>query len=378
MLSVVEVVSIADYERAKAREMDDVVDSAVDQLETMSRSGCEVPTMLHLMLNFGQLEMTDDDTEQLKFDFSLPPTCTAWPGPHFGRISLHNVIAKPPKASSKNPKHPTQRAHGKHCTRQRTWTPPRHTTNSVAPKSVTSVASCTPPRHLLTLPPEIRNACWTLLAVQKGPIEAQLRHIRPCKKPQKLQSQTIRRFPREPVIAAVNKQLRREVLSIFYGTNHFVMEKNACSLFNSLSMTNPAAVQKWNPRPDLANFLSSIDIRYNVMPRPYSMSSVIYMLRRLANGVVTVDVKIERWTGKKTAEPVDACLCKEVEVIDAVREAYQGKDTDLAEMSLAVMKKRLLLMFGNPSTDKSNNYHPSDMTCARCKKDTLEIVYSGL
>ncbi|KAF7198412.1 hypothetical protein HII31_00151 [Pseudocercospora fuligena] len=376
----VEVVSIADYELARANEMDALMDSAVDQLETLSRSGNEVPKMADLMIRFGQLGLAaDNEPHEFPFEFDLPTTCATWPGPHFGANSLHKVIAKPPKTVSKATKQYCRRGEvKKRAIPLKSAKPKKAKKANAEPKILTSVASRDPPLHLLTLPAEIRNAFWALLAVRKSPIEAQLRHIRAPKKPQKPRSQVVRRFPREPLVASVNKQLRREVLSIFYGTNQFIMEKNACNLFNNLSMTNPVSVQKWNPKPHLANFLSSIDIRYHVMPRPYSMSSIIYMLRRLADGQVTIDVKAERPGGKKGAEVLEACLCSEIDIIGAVRESLQGTDTDLAQVSLAVMRKRLEKIFGDPSIEKTNNFHPPEVTCTRCKKDTFEIVYSGL
>ncbi|EME79802.1 uncharacterized protein MYCFIDRAFT_199457 [Pseudocercospora fijiensis CIRAD86] len=377
----VEVLSIADYELARAKEMDALMDSAVDQLETLSRSGNALPKMTDLTIRFGHLGLAADN-EPRQFEFHLPTTCATWPGPHFGAKSLHKVIAKPPKTAPKPAKqYCWPRVARKRAAPLKSAKAKKAKKSSPEPKILTSVASRDPPLHLLSLPAEIRNAFWTLLAVRKNPIEAQLRHIRTAKTPQKPRSQVVRRFPREPVVAAVNKQLRREVLSIFYGTNQFVMEKNACDLYKNLSMTHPGSVQKWSPRPDLANFLSSVDLRYHVMPRPlpYGMGSVVYTLRRLADGRVTIDVKAE-WPGggKKGPEALEACLCKEIDTVGAVRDSMQGKDTDLAQVSLAVMRKRLETIFGDPSIEKTPNHHPGEVTCSRCKKDTFEIVYSGL
>ncbi|KXT01616.1 hypothetical protein AC578_8010 [Pseudocercospora eumusae] len=374
----VEVLSISDYELARVSEMDALMDSAVDQLETLSRSGNDVPKMADLMIRFGQLGLAAGN-EPHQFEFDLPTTCATWPGPHFGANSLHKVIAKPPRTAPKVTKQFCRRVDvKKRAISLNSARPKKAKRANAEPKISTSVASRDPPLHLLTLPAEIRNAFWTLLAVRKSPIEAQLRHIRTPKKPQKPRSQVVRRFPREPPVASVNKQLRREVLSIFYGTNRFIMWKNECTIFNNLSMTSPVSVQKWHPKPDLANFLSSIDIRYNVMPRFFGLSSVTYMLRRLADGQVTIDVKVDRAGGMKDTEVLEACLCSEIDVISAVRESLQGTETDLAQVSLAVMRKRLEKMFGNPSIEKTNYFNPPEVTCARCKKDCLLTVYSGL
>ena len=85
--------------------------------------------------------------------------------------------------------------------------------------------------YLLKLPPELRNYIYTLVVVDKDPLPAYLarRTVLPprsdASSSQSYKRRTIverKIFPLNPSLAATSKQLRGEVLPIFYSENIFI------------------------------------------------------------------------------------------------------------------------------------------------------------
>lgn len=349
-----EVVSINEFENHQLRYQDRIMDSAVDQLEALTRPNGEAQkASAEMVVQFGNLKVDDDMPPRL-FEFDAPTTCRKWPGLRFASFCLHTQIPKH-SSKTKSSKKSSEKKHGrledlKHGSRPRTATthkPKNSHPTVLAPTISSPIASRNPPLCLMDLPAEVRNEIWTLLTVQKDPIEAQLRPIQSGKRGKI----TIRRFPQEPLLASVNKQLRREVLSLFYGTNKFVFEKSAYSVLKDLNMTEIATMKTWKPRKDVAGFLTHIDILFELS---FGMS-VAYGIH-LNDTALTIDVKA-RYNKKKGSLQRSVCLCGEQAIAKYVKTTCQarGSDRDLMEVAVELVDRR--------------TSHPAPMpswTCSTC------------
>ncbi|EME38399.1 hypothetical protein DOTSEDRAFT_75815 [Dothistroma septosporum NZE10] len=373
-----EVMSIVDHERAQQQHLDRTMDSAVDQLEALTDPTMPRPEMVQAMVRFGAMKLDDIP---LQFDFEPPTTSRIWPGPKYGPHSLHKRLHRPTKPRPSSVRKHSRNDDQRHAVRARQPPSMKQEAKSAedSPSDLRSVAARDPPLYLLGLPPEVRNHIWSLLAVREGPIEAQLRQIQPCRRLSKHRCRTIRKFPWEPVVAGVNHQVRREVLSIFYGTNRFVFEKNACKMFEGYSMTNPTTMQKWSPSTEIANFLSHVDIKFNAWPKgSLDPVSIVFGLRKARDKKVTIDIAVEKTKKKKAAQVDRVCLCEE---LDAVEMVQSEVDKDLMHVATILVKKRNEISFSSPTLtmlSKNDKRYPQGETCTRCEKPTLEIVYSGM
>lgn len=181
----------------------------------------------------------------------------------------------------------------------------------------------------MDLPAEVRNEIWTLLAVGDEPIEAQIRPIRP--KPHKRGKIVVRRFPQEPSLSAVNKQLRKEVLSLFYGMNKFIFDKSISTALKEHNMTEIPMMKLWRPRAAFVNFLTHLEVRLN-------WRGVTYLIYRKDNAALTVDVKVSR-----LSQTIALCLCPEQaiptggDLVDVAMELV-SKTTDSGSIPAAWMR----------------------------------------
>ncbi|KAI5366409.1 hypothetical protein Slin15195_G079290 [Septoria linicola] len=382
-----EVKSIKDFEREPIDELDHVLDSAVDQLVTLTQPEGYWPSLKDLLYRFGAMHLGAERSVQ-RFEFSLPSTCPEWPGPHFGSSSLHKVIAKPwtkPNAKAKAKAHgSSQLGNGRNVFAPKSRLQSSKTMSSCAmsPQTPMSFESRTPPLRLIDLPPEIRNLVWNLIAARQEPVEAQLRQIQPCKKLTPHRTTFVRRFPQEPPVAMVNKQVRQEVLSIFYAVNRFVFERNNCSMFAQYGMLSVPNMLKWKPQANLASFLTSVDVKFNALPRVLTMVQILFQLRRKPNGATTIEVSVEKGAGKKKRgnEAETYCLCDELDIAAAVMSTTDGeRERDLADCAVDLVQKRHDKLFsGITVTGKSGHYFPHRSTCEKCAQPTFERVYSGM
>lgn len=378
-----QVISINDFDRAQEAQLEHIMDSAVDQLEGFNKPAGERPTISDVIICFGQLRLIDDLPTQFRFDFEPPTTCRQWPGPRFGSFSLHKPLPSTGKAKAKakgskqSKKHAQPEDFKQSIRPLKTPKPKKSKKVVVAPVLITAKTSREPPLELMSLPPELRNAIWSLLAVHDEAIEAQLRPIRPCKRPKELRGAIIRRFPLEPVVASVSRQVRREVLSIFYGDNHFIFQKNACHMYNGRFMTDPAVMQLWKPRQDIARHLTSMDLRFSAVPRSFRSMTIAYSLSRQAENTITIDVKVEKTIGKNVAAHSQPCICAEQDIASMVKEGRM--EVDLMEMAIALTKLRRSVLFeGNEwKRGKVSTHIFAERTCGKCKRDTFETVYSS-
>ncbi|KAF2162011.1 hypothetical protein M409DRAFT_27736 [Zasmidium cellare ATCC 36951] len=380
-----QVISINDFDRAQEAQLEYIMDSAVDQLEGFNKPAAERLTVADVVICFGQLRLHDELPPQFRFDFAPPTTCRQWPGPRFGSFSLHKPLpstgktkAKSSKCSKQSKKHAQPDDFKQSIRPQKAPKPKKTKKVDVAPVLISTKTSRHPPLELMSLPPELRNAIWSLLAVHDEPIEVQLRPIRPCKRPKELRGAIIRRFPLEPVVASVSRQVRREVLSIFYGDNRFILQKNACNLYNGRHMTDPTIMEKWLPRQNTAKFLTHLDIRFNTVPRTFRSMTTVYTLRRLPDDSITIKVKVERALGKTLSQTSQPCLCHEQEIVSAMEDSAQ-RDGNLLDMAVALTRKRREMLFGGVDWKRGivSLYTIKERTCEKCKKETFETVYSS-
>ncbi|KAM3419808.1 hypothetical protein BST61_g3139 [Cercospora zeina] len=376
-----EVVSIKDFERQEVNELDYLLHSAVDQLVALTQPKDYLPSLDDFVYQFGTLNLAEEGGYP-RFDFSLPSTCPSWPGPRFGTFSLHKIISKVALKSGSEKDQSNGDVKVVWTPRLRPKPPRTKLRHEEPTKCGALVTHRFPPLRLLNLPPEIRNSVWNLLAVRRDPVEAQLRRIQPCKKITPHRKTFIRRFPQEPTAASVSKQMRHEILSIFYGTNQFILERNACSMFAHLSMLSSPNILRWKPRADLAAFLTSVELRFNALEKSLAMAQIVYALRRGPDGSTTIEVKTEK-SGKQKKKSVEDqyCLCDELAVVQAVSEvASKDRQLDLAESALNVVRKRHATIFAAPvmQNSKTGNFYPPNPVCDRCEKATFEIVYKGV
>lgn len=186
-------------------------------------------------------------------------------------------------------------------------------------------------------------------------------------------------------MAHTNKQVRREVLSIFYGSNKFILEKNACKMFAEYGMLNPANMQLWKPNAELAAFLTRVDIQFNALPRTTpDMAQIKYCLRKAVDTQATVFVKVHKTnssTSKKT-RPVEVeqfCLCAELDIIaEANGSTAAERGGNLIDLAVHLVRKRHEKMFSRPDIKNTARFYPAMETCARCEKETFDIVFSGM
>jgi hypothetical protein len=371
-----EVVSIADFERDQLRYQDRVMESAVDQLEAFSQQ--DAPT--DVVVQFGSLKV--DDASPRLFEFDAPTTCRRWPGLLFGSSCLHRQIpksAKTKKSSEKKHGRLEELQHGVRPRKATTYTqskPRKLKARNPSPTiSSAPTVSRIPPLRLMDLPAEVRNEIWTLLSIQQDPIEAQLRQIQPGKvlKGGKI---ITRRFPQEPAISAVSRQIRMEVLSLFYGLNRFVFEKSSSSILKDLSMTNLKVIKAWMPCPNVSRFLTHIDLRFEAtMPAPGGTFTIVYRLTRLPDHDATITVHTSRSTKKGKSIWLNAavCLCRERKLARKVEATSTG--CGLADVAEDLVRKRLAdFRLGPPYN--SAGYFPLELHCDKCGNDHFEVTRS--
>lgn len=164
------------------------------------------------------------------FDFNLPENCQVWPFEQYGPHSPHASFAK--RAIQKG----TRAVRRKRQCRPVSATRPIKVRKSSASspknknleqhiKQYGPVPTRDRPLHLLELPRELRDLIYDIIALRDGIQIAQLRTVFHFDGRKLLK--LIRRYPLEPSLSCVNKQLRHEVLSIFYGTNRFLLRSSS-------------------------------------------------------------------------------------------------------------------------------------------------------
>lgn len=228
--------------------------------------------------------------------------------------------------------------------------------------------------NLLQLPPEIRNLIFNILVVRFEPLIAQVRRVHHLKKGRR--SNTISKFPLEPAIARVNRQLREEVLSIFYGSNHFIFEKTSYKMFTGLSMTNPSMVDRWRPPTNIALAITRLDLRYSAYSSAAGMTSIVYAIRRSHDSTINISIEVDQETAWSES-PLQQCICAEFAIRNEVLSRIDGS-ADLTKIAINLMKRRLDTLFASLSVKQSDSRYSSHGSCEICHLPEFEILYSGI
>ncbi|CAK4033253.1 Hypothetical predicted protein [Lecanosticta acicola] len=352
------VSSIADFDRADEFRMDDVLESAVDQLEAQAKNPKPM-TLSDLIVRFGELGFH----QTARFDFRPPRPCKNWPGPSHGDFPLHEAISVRTRTAAVARTGSKIMARAKHprCMKKKTI-------RSVPPQSRPSASPRDPSLTLLGLPAEIRNAIWSLIVLSDKPIEAHVREICPLKK--KRNRVLMRALPREPLVSAVNRQIRKESLSLFYGSNAFVFEKPDFRGTKGHSMTDVANVKRWAQGRDFASYLSQVDLRFVAYAHSGSEKEsyphFVYRLRRV-DCTTNLKIAVKTTSGKK----LKLCVCSE--------SVSFSNDKNLLEAAIEVLEQRLVRFLkpgGRPLTEKYIDNE--DVKCEMCEMPKVRRIWSGI
>jgi hypothetical protein len=338
------------------------------------------------MLKFGA-------SDDLDFAFTVESP-TKWPGPEYDKYSMFapGVFdkARPtrPKTRQKSSKRKLSQEGGQVKLRPKEL-PSMKSVREVAPsrKSPRPVhyygppPARDPPHHLLNLPGEIRNQIYRMLCVNHEPIIAQFRPIIRPKRGRGDRAklfETTKRFPREPMLALVSRQLMREVLSIFYSENTFVFRRNDEERFKDLIMTHAPMIKKWTPQHKLADSLRSVEVHFTIYGTATggSKETIIYTLRRLADGSLQV-------SNNTHAIAPDYCKCFDQSFMLESQKRLEGQkpfgNLLVAAAELPVCRTERLILDPDISMPFSTLlYRPKKMTCEHCGLNTLRALESGL
>ena len=338
------------------------------------------------MLKFGA-------SDGLDFEFTVQSP-TKWPGPAYDKLSMFapGVFdkARPtrPKTRQKSSKRKLSQESRQARLRPKE-SPSVKAIREIAPhrKSPRPVhyfgppPARDPPHHLLNLPGEIRNHIYHMLCVSHEPITAQFRPIIRPKRGRGDRAKlfaTNKRFPREPTLALVSRQLMREVLSIFYSENTFVFRRNDEERFRDLIMTRAPMIKKWTPQHNLADSLRSVEVHFTIYGAATggSKETIVYSLRRLADG------SLEVYNNTQAVAP-DNCKCFDHTFMLESKKRLEGQtpfdNLLVAAAELPVCRTERLMLDPDISMPFATLlYRPKKMTCERCGLKTLRALESGL
>ncbi|KAK3678267.1 hypothetical protein LTR78_001562 [Recurvomyces mirabilis] len=229
-----------------------------------------------------------DISQESVFDFEPPEGSRPWPSAHYGPDSPHLQFAKATK-SSKN----------KHQTTPAKPARPAKARKPKASKLVLKKAIPAPskdhgplperaiPLHLFTLPSELRNRIYELISVLEEPISPSIRPIWVTQGRRKRLEQ--RSYPREPAAAIASKQMRKELLSIFYASNRFTFQQSDHNLLVKHSMASLANQKIWVAnRPD-SKHIRDIELRTPV--EGLLETRLDYTFHRRVDGTVKITKK---------------------------------------------------------------------------------------
>lgn len=163
------------------------------------------------------------------FDFDIPEDCQAWPFEQYGPHSPHLDFTSGPfrigtKAiRCKRQSRPALVARPIKLRKSKAWSAKKDLEQPIGQYGPVSKRNQS--LNLLELPGELRDLIYEIIALRDGIQTAQLRTVFQLDGRKLLK--LVRRYPLEPSLSCVNKQLRREVLSIFYGTNRFLIRSSS-------------------------------------------------------------------------------------------------------------------------------------------------------
>jgi hypothetical protein len=307
-------------------------------------------------------------TEESTFDFEPPSTWTQWPSARYGQHSPHLQYAK----GTKSPRRKHQTTPSK-PTRPSKSRKPKATarTKKVVPEPTQGHGPIPPrdlPINLLNLPPELRNRIYELLTVHDKPLRPQLRPV--WRLHGKRRTREVGSYPREPSLSLVNRQLRDEVLSIFYGSNRFVFKESESHLLDEHNMTTTTVQQTWVATRPATRFIKHIDLRIPIEP-DWNVSSTIdytFSLNHDGHASIAYDTLSD-----------ESCMCLEDEAI-AETMVTAVSNPDLMSLMFALERKRRgkLDVMGQVSTRKGKKtFLMLAKKCGECGKPVLKVASGG-
>ncbi|KAK4544127.1 hypothetical protein LTR36_004625 [Oleoguttula mirabilis] len=298
------------------------------------------------------------------FDFTLPAGSTAWPAPHYGPDSPHPQTAKQSQLTQTKrrqaPSTPTRPGKSR-----KPMSTPAKKARPAPSRGHGPIPKRDQPLTLLNLPGELRDTIYDVLAIHERLLYPQ---YRPVHTPGG--RKVLRRYPQEPTLALVNRQLRREVLSMFYGFNVFVFRRSEGELLQSFSMTDTVWLTRWHCdcTPALSGYLRNIELRLDAHSREGPLT-LTYKLHKTAEGRIDV-----------THDLADTgyCHCLEDEAVAEMRAHMVGL-SDLVRVATVLSRKRKmkLVAFAKRDDDEGGLFKMPTATCLYCRKKHLEHVSAG-
>lgn len=183
----------------------------------------------------------------------------------------------------------------------------------------------------------------------------------------------IRRFPREPVLALGNRQLRDEVLHTFYSRNRFLIRQTDNLDLKSHSLFLTSELEKWTPKWNMAASIMHLEIHFNARLVQGGKHTSDFIFRRSAEGVL----RIEHHT-----EIEDACMCFDRCMMDYLRRTFLAKNREskhlVKEISDVIVTRLLRLGMDEGMVATGNKFRPKGLTCAKCGKEQLRMLENGL
>ncbi|TKA62005.1 hypothetical protein B0A55_11590 [Friedmanniomyces simplex] len=303
-------------------------------------------------------------SEQSTFDFEPAQEWKRWPGARYGQDSPHLQYAKGTKSS--RDKHASSPVKPTRPTKARKPKAPSPVKKKPAQPSTTHgvIPARDPPVHFLTLPPELRNRIYELIAVREGPHYPQ---VRPVWKPGKRRECSDRRFPLEPSLALANHQLREEMLSIFYGCNRFKFRASESEVLHAFRMTSPAMLKMWRAARPASHYLQQVELQVVVQRLPLD-GKVTFELKKLVDGGVEITHDM--------AENVGYCCCLEDEAVAETLIEARGEN-DLMHVLHILSSKRVAKLARIGTWVDHGLYEMPAERCVHCRKPRVTNVGGG-
>ncbi|KAH9833631.1 hypothetical protein Tdes44962_MAKER08765 [Teratosphaeria destructans] len=308
-----------------------------------------------------------DISQESLFDFELPPGSTEWPLSPYGPQSPHLQYAKGRKptrdkrcSAIASPARPVKARKPKRSTSAKRKAEPRQDHGPLPPRDE--------PLHLLNLPGELRDIIYDILCLRKDQLYAQLRptlqrkgrHLR----------KVIRRHPTEPILALVNKQLRCEVLSVFYTANSFVFRRSNEALLETYNMTNPIYLARF--MTPATCFLRKVELKFEakgMLGIPFHFS---YKLQKSQAEVVTISHDL--------AKTYCSCLEDNAVAQTLAERNRSGVGNNLVGLAALISTQRQNKLDGVAYKDRLEGglYKLPTARCVLCHRANLTHVGAGM
>ena len=317
-------------------------------------------SMLATIMAMRGLDIAAEST----FDFTVPEGCKEWPAPHYGPYSPHREHQKVSSTHRHKRLPPSV-----FSTRPAKVRKPKKTPTKAARSQPLTRHGVIPPRdqllQLLTLPGELRDMIYYLLAVHESPLYPQ---YRPCFQGGRSKQQMVRRYPLEPTLAHVNRQLRREVLSVFYGANKFIFEKSRGPMLHKLSMADAAWLRTWLLACPSSDHLRSVELRFNARFRERPIV-ITYKLERSLEGSLqlTHDLSTTQY-----------CTCIEDGVVDDIKSAAPfARNLACVAVEISQQRKMAVARVTTKDGGAGGMLKLQSAMCFRCRKKHLSHLSVG-